>query len=203
MPEPVSQPQPGTNGWPPADPLAARTNFATGSPPIVDFTRFEDRYRSSSQGDYGGLLAFSPGQKRGNEGDNRLRYSGAWNGQSKWDDVGRQHRGRTAFSPGNDMASASKEDSLERDAHVESGADIRGGGRRGSGTVHPSSEKKPHPLLVIDSLAVAFGGTVDIRRFFNLDELLMVHEMNQTDLEAMTRESPERSGNQRGEYFMD
>ena len=190
MPEPVSQPQSGKDVWPHADPLAARTNF-TGSPPIVDFTRFEDRYRSSSRGDYDGLLAFSPGQRRGNDGDSRLRYSAAWNGQSKWDHT--KNRG-TAF--GDDMASASKENSLERDTHMKSGV-IQ------ASTVHPSSERKLHPLLVIDSLAVIFGGTVDIRRFFNLDELLMIHEMNQKDLEAMTREresvGPNGKENQRGE----
>ena len=63
MPAPNHQQQTHMDGLPHrADPDFARGYLASGSPPLVDFTRFEDRYRSPSS-DYNGLITISNGNK--------------------------------------------------------------------------------------------------------------------------------------------
>lgn len=175
------------------DSFASRSCLASGSPPIVDFTRFEDRYRGSGR-DYDGLLTASR-ESRSGTGKRKDSPSFRFGGSKSRD----QYVG-DAKIPTNGI--------VRRDSDVNialklcgpigdlDGAGMREGGRGGveminggggSGSTIPASERKPDPRLVIDSLCNVLGEMANVRDFLDVDDLAKMHEDDRRDFGAKLR----------------
>jgi hypothetical protein len=167
MPEPNVQKHGRMDMLHHTDPVAARSYLASGSPPIVDFTRFEDRYRSPSS-DYDALLSVSRGRKNHNE--RKVMSSFALSGS----DVTNKRTSKGG-------------------SYTENGCGNFGGGEEmarnssGRNALHPATERKPDPLLIMDALENA-SEMVNIRGLLSMDELSKIHRVDQENFESRKRE---------------
>jgi hypothetical protein len=149
-----------------ADPVATRSYLASGSPPIVDFTKFEDRYRSPS-GDYNSLLSIS----RGNKNDNERKATSCFSSEMK-----------------------NIDQSLGTSGGGHGGGNVGAGGVNemrptlsGRNVLYPAHEWKPHPRLIMDALDSA-SEMVNIR-CLNIDDLLRIHRTDQENFELREGDS--------------
>lgn len=158
-----------------ADPVATRSYLACGSPPIVDFTRFEDRYRSPSS-DYDALLSVS----RGNKGDDeRKAITSFFSSRRERKDYPRNVSALGFPMPDNkDRGKPGRVETVGRNELV------RDLSRRN--VLYPANERKPDPRLIVDALESA-SGIVDIRRLLNVDDLLRIHGVDQQNFELRER----------------
>ena len=173
------------------DPVATRSYLASGSPPIVDFTRFEDRYRSPSN-DYDSLFSVSKGKKVDSERKATSHFSSSRSGK-----------------PGNVFANenwTAKQGSYTENGCGNSGRVgvdemVRNSSRD---VLYPANERKPDPRLILDALENA-SETFDIQGLLNVDDLLMAYDVDQGDFESRAREGQtgrkSRAGNARSEFL--
>jgi len=159
-----------------ADP---RPYLAPGSPPIVDFTKFEDRYRSGSHsGDYDSIISVSKGEKNENGrktvslfSSNRSGKPGnvfvnkAWKNSKQGDTDNGCSDSKTAQTIGIDEILCNSSDKI----------------------LHPANERKPDPRLIMDAIENA-SEMVDVRRLLNMDDLLRKYDADQEDFELRARE---------------
>lgn len=197
MPEPGSKTSANTNMdmWHRADSHAARFCHASGSPPIVDFTRFEDRYRGSSR-DYDGLLAVSNGHMSRigmGKGASSFHFGGSKSRRCSDQNVGETKSPLDSEVMGRDLCihadwkisePIGKSDDAETQEGRYSGVEITDSGGRTGGTIIPASKRKPDPGLIISSLRNILGDLVDFREYFDMGDLARTHEVDRSDFAA-------------------
>jgi hypothetical protein len=124
------------------------------SPPIVDFTRFEDTYRGPRSGNYEGLIA------------NRKAKVGDKYGGMRSSSIGVKPLLKTT-------APAVHFDETSRNATTDR-SDIE---------PQPAAQRKPDPRLVLSALKDILGSERETDEYLDGHELLAFHQLDQLDFE--------------------
>jgi len=170
------------------DPVAPGHYLAPGSPPIVDFTKFEDRYRSPSS-DYDSMLSVS-------EGKNKRKALSLFssNRSGKPDNVFANKAWKTAkqgIITDNGFGMGMGIDEMVRNSSDRS-------------VLYPATERKPDPRLIMDAIANA-SEVVDTREQLNVEDLSRTYDADQEDFEVRAREAEtgrkSKSGKTRSEFL--
>jgi len=197
MPEPSSKTLENAQMdiWHQGDSFAPRSCLASGSPPIVDFTRFEDRYRGSGR-DYDGLLTASR-ESRSDAGKGKdspsFRFGGS-KGRIQSDQYVGDAKIPTNSIEGHDSDVKMTSKIYGPIGNLD-GARMRESGCGGveminggvDGSTIPASERKPDPRLVVDSLYNVLGTMANVRQFLDVDDLAKMHEDDRKDFGAKLR----------------
>ncbi|KIM42350.1 hypothetical protein M413DRAFT_132106 [Hebeloma cylindrosporum] len=124
-----------------------------GSPPIVDFTRFEDTYRGPRSGNYEGLIASRTSKAGGTRSSSIGIQPAALKTTAPTVHFGDTYGKMDTASSGSDMAP------------------------------HPAAQRKPDPRLILSALKDILGSEREIGEYLDAHELLALHQLDQLDFE--------------------
>ncbi|KAF9553749.1 hypothetical protein CPC08DRAFT_713479 [Agrocybe pediades] len=150
------------------------------SPPIIDFTRFEDLYRGPRDQNFEGLIARRTTRTKNGRHGMRSSSSGVKPALKTETPARIGHPGGSSMSRTRTCGASSS-------------------GRNVPPTPQAASERKPDPRLLfsaVDGVLMSNGSGVDLRDYLNKDELLAAHQLDQLDFEEreMVASALERTG---------
>ncbi|KAF4615756.1 hypothetical protein D9613_012427 [Agrocybe pediades] len=150
------------------------------SPPIIDFTRFEDLYRGPRDQNFEGLIARRTTRTKNGRHGMRSSSSGVKPALKTETPARIGHPGGSSMSRTRTCGASSS-------------------GRNVPPTPQAASERKPDPRLLfsaVDGVLMSNGSGVDLRDYLDKDELLAAHQLDQLDFEEreMVASTLERTG---------
>jgi len=142
------------------------------SPPIVDFTRFEDTYRGPRSGNYEGLIATHKGK------------------------ADKKHGGMRSNSIGVKPALKATAPTVNFGDTSGKIASLPAGGSESDMAPQPAAQRKPDPRVILSALKDILGPERETDEYLDGYEILALHQLDQLDFEErdMVMAEFQRSG---------